>query len=413
MAQTRFSDGITAYTTKSALGFRDHISYSTGNEVQYSYESSGNFLQVRISMADGTQTGQTIETDDQYRVQKQTILNGTPTAFTYDANGNLTEETHDSKTTRFEYDPLDRLTAAVTTEGQRLEYHYAPGQPSLITQAHAMTGHAPSSRQDTGLTFASYSELFVTHTENSTLGAVRFSSALGRFQLSGADGSDIVESFQDPAQPLMELHLMSHGKPLYLHRAEFQMPSNPFFLPPEYVSSNCCVICKFPPPPGGCGCDGGGGPAPPTISGPNTLWWFKGLAAGVSGYVTQITLTASSNGNGTSYQWAITAGSDKVSLSTSTSATVQVTGIGQSKNANDVSITVTVGGQPSDPFYLTVRAPYTLGTDPAHPQPAYLSDNTYVWQTDGYNILLDNLLTPLPTTSPCNDQMTPAAAPVE
>src|SRR5258708_1423156 len=362
-------------------------------------------------MADGTQTGQTIETDDQYRVQKQTILNGTPTAFTYDANGNLTEETQDSKTTRFEYDPLDRLTAVVTTDCQRLEYHYALGEPSLITQADAMTGHAPSSRRDTGLTFASYSEVFVTRTENSTLGAVRFSSALGRFQVSGADGSDIVESFQDPAQPLMELHLMSHGKPLYLHRAEFQMPSNRFFLPPEYVSSNCCVICKFPPPPGGCGCDGGGGPAPPTISGPNTLWWFKGLAAGVSGYVTQITLTASSNGNGTSYQWAITAGSDKVSLSTSTSATVQVTGIGQSKNANDVSITVTVGGQPSDPFYLTVRAPYTFGTDPAHPKPAYLSDNTYVWQTDVYNIVLDNLLTPLPTTVSVNEQWTTAVVP--
>src|SRR5258708_19965389 len=61
----------------------------------------------------------------------------------------------------------------------------------------------------------------------------------------------------------MELHLMSHGKPLYLHRAEFQTPSNRFFLPPEYVSSNCCVICKFPPPPTGCGCDTGGCPPPP------------------------------------------------------------------------------------------------------------------------------------------------------
>jgi hypothetical protein len=49
----------------------------------------------------------------------------------------------------------------------------------------------------------------------------------------------------------------------------------------------------------------------PTISGPNTLWWFNGLGAGVSGYATQITLTASSGGTGTSYQWAITAGSDK------------------------------------------------------------------------------------------------------
>src|SRR5205807_986863 len=94
-----------------------------------------------------------------------------------------------------------------------------------------------------------------------------------------------------------------------------------------------------------------------------------------------------------------------------TSATVQVTSIGQSQNANDVSITVTVGGMTSDPFKLTVHAPYTFGTDPAHPQPGYLSDNTYVWRTDIYNIVLDNLLTPLPTSVSVNENWTTAVAP--
>ncbi len=153
------------------------------------------------------------------------------------------------------------------------------------------------------------------------------------------------------------------------------------------------------------------GTVKPTISGPNTLWWFNGLGAGVSGYTNQITLTASSGGTGTSYQWAITVGSGKVSLSTSTSATVQVTSIGQSTQANDVSITVTVGGITSDPFMLTVRAPYTFGTDSAHPQPAYASDNTYVWRTDVYNIVLDNFLTALPTSINVNENWTTAVVP--
>ncbi len=84
---------------------------------------------------------------------------------------------------------------------------------------------------------------------------------------------------------------MSHGKPLYLHRAEFQTPSNRFFLPPEYVSSNCCVICRFPPPPTGCGCDTGGCPPPP---GPQitSILPAKGLVA--TGGNNSVTVTASS-----------------------------------------------------------------------------------------------------------------------
>lgn len=141
----------------------------------------------------------------------------------------------------------------------------------------------------------------------------------------------------------------------------------------------------------------------PTISGPNTLWWFNGLSAGVSGYANQINLTASTGGTGTSFQWAITAGSNKVSLSTSTSAAVQVTSIGQSTAANDVSITVTVGGLTSSPFKLTVRAPYTLGTDPNQPAPVYSADNTFKWETDIYYRTLDNFLVAMPVSVSINE----------
>ena len=153
----------------------------------------------------------------------------------------------------------------------------------------------------------------------------------------------------------------------------------------------------------------GGTNVRPTISGPNTLWWFNGLSAGVAGYSNQITLTASSGGNGTSYQWAISADSTKVSLSPSTSATVQVTSIGQSTTANDVSITVTVGGQTSSPFNLTVRAPYTLGTDPNHPTPVYGQDPQYVWNIYIYYYILDNQLTPMSTSVSANENWTSGA----
>lgn len=144
--------------------------------------------------------------------------------------------------------------------------------------------------------------------------------------------------------------------------------------------------------------------AKPTITGPNTLWWFNGLNLGVSGYSNQITLTANPS-SGSSFTWTIVSGSDKVSLSGS-SALATITSIGQSSTANDVSITVTIAGQTSDPYKLTVRAPYALGTAPSHRTPVYLSDSTYVWQTDIYYQVLDNLLTPLPTPLSVNEFFT-------
>lgn len=148
----------------------------------------------------------------------------------------------------------------------------------------------------------------------------------------------------------------------------------------------------------------------PTISGPNTLWWFKGLGNGVSGYATQITLTASADGLGTTYVWSVASGSDKISLSTSTSSTNQVTSVGQSTTANDASVTVTVGGVTSAPFKLTVRAPYTLGTDPNNPTPVYSMDRTYVWSIQIPYRVLDNLLTPMPNPVSINENWTTPVA---
>ena len=166
----------------------------------------------------------------------------------------------------------------------------------------------------------------------------------------------------------------------------------------------------FLPGPGPCSCSYV--PAEPTvpitvlpiIGGPTTLWWFKGLSQGVSGYNNQITLTASPlNG---SYQWKIAAGSDKVSLSNSSTNNVTVTSIGQSTKLNDVSITATVNGETSAPFTLTVRAPYALASVVAHPAPVYLANSTFVWENDIYYTVVDNLLAPMPVVLPINESFT-------
>ena len=161
--------------------------------------------------------------------------------------------------------------------------------------------------------------------------------------------------------------------------------------------------CGSPPPP----CppdqgfqDSGGGTVKPKISGPNTLWWFNGVPLGVTGYNSQVILSASSS-SGSAYQWTIASGSDKVSMVGSGQTSMATfTAIGQSSTPNDVTVTVSVGAITSDPYGLTVRAPYMLGPDPAQPTPLYLSDPTYAWQTDIYYTLEDNFGAPMPLPVP-------------
>lgn len=90
---------------------------------------------------------------------------------------------------------------------------------------------------------------------------------------------------------------------------------------------------------------------------------------------------------------------------------MQVTSTGQSAKLNDVSITATVNELTSAPFGLTVRAPYALATDSNQRTPVYFSDPTFVWETDIYYQVLDNLFTPMPVTLPLNEYFTTAIIP--
>jgi hypothetical protein len=178
------------------------------------------------------------------------------------------------------------------------------------------------------------------------------------------------------------------------------LPNQPIGIAPLCHSENWhCPTTTF--------AASGSGTVKPAISGPTSLWWFKGLSLGVSGYSNQITLTALPT-SGT-YSWAVASGSSKVSLSGGTTSSVTVTSIGQSTTANDVSITATVGGITSAPFQLTVRAPYALSSDPSHPTPVYITNPTYVWETDIYYQVVDNFLTPMPVPLPVNEYFTTGA----
>jgi hypothetical protein len=100
-------------------------------------------------------------------------------------------------------------------------------------------------------------------------------------------------------------------------------------------------------------------PVIPSISGPNTVWWFNGLNPASSAYPTSVTLTSS---GGSSTSWSVSQSDAKVNLSSTTGAQITVTSTGShfSGQNGDISIIATAGGLQSAPFTMTAKTPWKL-----------------------------------------------------
>jgi hypothetical protein len=148
---------------------------------------------------------------------------------------------------------------------------------------------------------------------------------------------------------------------------------------------------------------GAGGTAKPTISGPNTVWWFNGQNP--AGYATSVTLT-SSGGNGTT--WGIAAGADKITLSpTGNTASVTSTGSAFSSAIGDIQITAQVNFVTSDPFFMTTHTPNELvkGTI------THNCDATWGYRDLIQYTILDQLTIPLPTSVTLSEEWTTLPVP--
>lgn len=145
---------------------------------------------------------------------------------------------------------------------------------------------------------------------------------------------------------------------------------------------------------------GAQGDVTPTVSGPNTVWYFSNLD--VSGYTTSAQLTA--NGGDSSTTWNITAGANKITVSAFTGSSINVlsSGTAFSSSVGDVTLTATANGQTSAPFSLTTRTPNSLvpGT------PTTSCDSTYGHMTVVPYTIQDQLLSALPSDVPLNENWT-------
>ncbi len=126
----------------------------------------------------------------------------------------------------------------------------------------------------------------------------------------------------------------------------------------------------------------------PTISGPNTVWWFNEENPDATDYPVSVTLKSS---GGSSTSWSVTQADAKVILSSTSGAQITVTSSGThfSGSVGDVSVTAKANGVSSVPFAMTARTPWELVSRGAPQTSCYSSPETYT-STVSYD-LHDNL----------------------
>jgi YD repeat-containing protein len=243
-----FSDGKSAKYEFQLSGLRANLTYKDKRRVEYTYDPAGNLTSTKIFDAKGKQTaGQVLTLDESYQLVQQTTFAGKIVKFAYDKNGNLTEIREGKSLVRFEYDSLNRLVAVIAPGGQRLTHDYKAGGQSVVEEyQHAKT--LVLDRRDTGLTFGTPAEILSSRPLTGSLGSLRFSETLGTFQLSNSEGTEIVTPELSVEQPLEKLNIIFDGTPLQQRQTLFNRPFNPMFIPAEYASINCCLLCTIRPP---------------------------------------------------------------------------------------------------------------------------------------------------------------------
>jgi len=243
LREVTFPGGTKGSFEYQPSGLRSKLVLSDGRRAEYNYDPAGNLTASKVFDMNGKQiNGQKLEMDESYQLTRWTLFDGTVTDFKYDRNGNLTEIKKGKSTTHFEYDAVNRLNAVITPAGQRLTYSYKPGERSLIEQ-HQHAAVLVEDLRDTGLTFASQLQVTAMRPVTGLIGSARFSETLGTFQLSGADGAEVVRPNDGIQSALKKLFLYDSSASAKELRSGFNIPFNTMFMPAEYVTINCCPEC--------------------------------------------------------------------------------------------------------------------------------------------------------------------------
>lgn len=246
LERTTYWDGTAVAYEYDALGTRSFGDWADQGSVSYTYGRSGNVSDILITSGIGQVGGHTIETDAQQRVMSVDYHDGKSLTVSYDAASNPQRiVTSAGDDLRYEYDASNRLQRVVGNGSEVLKYVYAPSEPDLRTQSDHKTMRTSLPVRRASVAFGSSFEIMQTRTRGTPLAVVVFDEELVAFRL--VTPMAVVLDDVSVYDGLKRMRLIRSGRDGHADKDRFEQPSNVLFLPPEYVSINCCIPC---PPPG-------------------------------------------------------------------------------------------------------------------------------------------------------------------
>lgn len=125
-----------------------------------------------------------------------------------------------------------------------LSYEYAPAERDLRAQGDHKTMRTMLPVRRASVVFGSSFEIVQTRTQGTPLGPVVFDEELVAFRM--VSPTAIVLGDAAIYAGLSRMRLIRSGRNDFGDKDRFEQPSNVLFLPPEYVSINCCIPCPTP-----------------------------------------------------------------------------------------------------------------------------------------------------------------------
>ncbi len=239
---TKYWDGTSVAYEWDPLGTRSFADWGSQGHVTYTYNKVGSAREILTESGDQREGGHVIALDEQQRVKSVTYVNGGSFEVTYDAAGNprlSTSSANDS--TQYEYDALNRLHRIVTNGVEVLNYPYAQTELDLRTQTDHKTMRTVLPMRRASVVFGSTFEILRTRTQGTPLGPVIFDEDIVAFRPVGPLGVILEDAVVFDG--LNRMRLINAERSGFKGKDRFEQPSNVLFIPPEYVTMNCCVPC--------------------------------------------------------------------------------------------------------------------------------------------------------------------------
>ena len=242
LSDITFANGAVHQYSYNPLGFRTATKRSDNSSISYLYDSLGNLNKLTNTDTQAKHRSQTLTVNPLNQLTKVSNSGQPPLTIKYTAKGNPKTITQHSKTSRYQYDKLGRLTDINDSINGQSHYDYQKGEADIRLQLDDRTRPVQSIQHQISSHDQTQTAFLYARLNGSPWQAVIWNEPLGKLLLPSPHMLNSPDAGYQSGKQRRRLY-----NAISVHQADqyaFDKASNSFFLPPEYQSANCYYGCK-------------------------------------------------------------------------------------------------------------------------------------------------------------------------